>query len=550
VTHAAIHRLLFPLCFVFFSKAIADGEIELPVLPADGNEAVLMLSEGTLDSTVWRKVEPYYTMPLRVPQGDLAILQDLFPGLPDGLPAVPDALSRYQPWDDSAVIKFLENFPEIAPFRPILSFENGPAVPLPGQTGIYFTRRGAADPGRHYTLFSLGDPARAAASGRVDFSDAYGRWFRRAVTVVPLPGVRIACGNFSPSHRTPLFSGHFPSNSDADTAVSSNWLYGTARTWNGAAASLNRSHQKNGFSISGAEAFFHAGRSERIGQLESTASLFRRFIVSGAVSYLCALDTPDSARNLGFLNAGLRFSPAPRWKCECHGCVNIENPGAFSWQASVAHSAAGNSFKGTFAGVPAEYCAPRSETVRLMRSRAGTDSVTGYLLGSELSFRKKLGRFFSFAPRLNCLLTSGKPCYLHSGAEISGTCWCRYRFWYSWSPLFKGCGDSFRRQVSAECSLPVSERAFLDLSGGSVVRQDCRSGRIRITLPVTMNAALELAPVFTAYGSSSGTREKTAGIRQRLLLSRKTFSDMTIEQELPFSSWETIRVRGKMSFYL
>jgi hypothetical protein len=37
-------------------------------------------------------------------------------------------------------------------------------------------------------------------------------------------------------------------------------------------------------------------------------------------------------------------------------------------------------------------------------------------------------------------------------------------------------------------------------------------------------------------------------VEQALLLSEKTFTELKTEQELPFESWETLRVQGKMSF--
>ncbi|MBN1131408.1 MAG: hypothetical protein JXA71_20660 [Chitinispirillaceae bacterium] len=555
MTRTPIHKLGFCaflwLVFPLFTDSAASSELELSVLPADENEALRMLEEGILDSSVWRKIEQYYAMPLRVSQGDLRILQDLFPELPSDLPAEPDGLSRYLPWDNGAVERIFVDFPDLAPFRPILSFDNGPAVPFPGQTGFYFSRRGAADSGRQYALFSIGDPARAAASGRVDFTDAYGRWFRRSVSAAPLPGVRFACGNFSPKRKAPFVSGYFPrAGGGTDTAVSSTWFYGTARTWNGAAVSRSLPHENGKSAFSETEVFFHAGRSERIGQLSCSAVLSGRFTGFGGVSYLRTTDDGNPAKDFGFLHTGIAFSPAPKWKCELQGSVNFDDFEAIPWQASVSHGTANSSFKGTFTGVPAHYAAPRSETVRLMRTQAKTDSVSGYLMGSELLFRKKLNRFLSFAPRLNLLLNNGTLRYLFSSAELSGRAWCTYRVWYSWSPLFHDTGSVFRQQASAECFLPVTPWTRIVLTASRTSQQDYRSSRVRIYAPVTVNTALELAPSFMAYISSTGTCEKTAGIRQRLLLCRKTFSDMTIEQELPFSSWETIRVRGKMSFYL
>ena len=65
------------LCLCIGS-AVAVTEINFPLLPHDPDDAHRLLAEGTLASAVWRKIEPFYTAPINVPQGDLQILADLF----------------------------------------------------------------------------------------------------------------------------------------------------------------------------------------------------------------------------------------------------------------------------------------------------------------------------------------------------------------------------------------------------------------------------------------------------------------------------------------
>jgi hypothetical protein len=522
----------------------------MPVLPADENEAMRMLSEGTLDSSVWLKIGPYYTIPIRVAQGELRILQDLFPELSYDLPCTPEKLSRYLPWNDSTARIFLSDFPELAPFRPILSFESGPAAALPIQTGFYFSRRGVADSARQYALFSIGREEHIAASGRIDFTDAYGRWFRRVVLSTPSPGVRIACGNFSPRRSTALVYGYFPSNGDADTAISDNWIFGTARTWNGASVSISRTPDKKESRVMETEAFFHTRPTERIGQLSGNVIMSRHISCFGGFSYLRAMDPDNPARDFGYFHAGFSVSPSRFWKCEMVSSVNFENPLAFPWQVSVSHDAAGSYFKGTIIGFPQQYAAPRSETVRLLRMRSGIGSVSGYLLNTDLQFRRRLNDHITFAPRINCLMNENRPRYLCAGMELTGKTWCDYRLWYSWSPLFDETNLSSRQQIMAEFTLPLSNKTGLDCSGQLL----CRSGgywsnRLRISVPVKANQALGFTPLFMFYRTQTGLQETTAGIAQRLELWKKTFSDITVEQELPPSSWRTIRARGKMSFY-
>lgn len=545
MTHAAFHKLFLWLCFVFFTKAIAISEIGIPLLPAVESEAMHMLGEGTLDSSVWLKIVPFYTTPIRVAQGELRLLQDLFPELPDDLPCTSERLTAYLPWNDSTSRKFFYDFPELEPFRPILSFESGPAAALPMQAGFYFSRNGAADSARQYALFSIGSDERIVASGCIDFTDAYGRWFRRAISVVPVPGVRIACGNFSPRRRTPLISGHFPSTGNNNASISDNWLNGSARTWNGMAVTYSCQQRKQEY-----EALFHASRTEKIGQLSGTLECFQKFLCFGGISFVSTPDNGGQGKDHCYFLAGADFSPAHQWKCELQSNVNLENPMVLAWHATISHSADRSVFKGTFTGLPNKYIAPRSEMTGLLRTRANDDSVSGYLLNADLQFRHRLNDYITCTPSMNCLMNDNRPRYLMAGIELAGEAWCSYRLWYSWSPLLDETNIFSRQHIMAECIMPLSKKTELDCSGQLYCRSgDFWSNRLRISVPVKVNRALTLSPTFMIYGARTGLHEETAGIMQRLLLYKKTFSDITIEKELPFSSWRTIRVRGKMSFY-
>jgi hypothetical protein len=538
---------------MLFASVLAISEIDLPILPADENEALRMLAEGALDSSVWQKIEPYYTMPIRVPQGDLGILKELFPELPEKLPSAPDELSKYLPWDEEAVKTFLAYYPDLEPFTPILSFENSPLIPptcQAGMAGFYFSRRGAADSGRQYALFSLGDPEHASAGGRIDFNDTYGRWFRRSLSAVPASGMSIAIGNFSPKFRTPLFSGYFPSAETQDTSLSDNWIYGKARTWNGASADIYLTADGQKGSPAEAEAFFHASPTEHIGQLDGCVRLSSRMSCFGGFSYLRIINKDNSLNNAGYFHTGFRLSSARAWECEIQSSVNCKEPASIPWQVTVTHNAKEASFNGTLIGIPRHYVAPRSETLRILQSRAKEDSVPGYLLNADLRFCRKLAWFLSCAPRLNCLLDNGRPCYCSSAIEFSGRSWCGYRLWYSWSPLLRNAESISSQQIIADCSFPLSKKLIVEASNRCLSRSGSYwSNRFRITAAVKANHTLELSPRFTIYGNSAGQLEKIAGIGQRLLFFKKTFSNITLEQKFPFSSWETIRAIGQMSFY-
>ena len=69
-----------------------------------------------------------------------------------------------------------------------------------------------------------------------------------------------------------------------------------------------------------------------------------------------------------------------------------------------------------------------------------------------------------------------------------------------------------------------------------------------ITPTIRISRALYLAPVYIVTGSAGDRWEHVAGLKQRLSLHDKTYTEFTLERELPFTSWESIRAQARMSF--
>ena len=268
------------------------------------------------------------------------------------------------------------------------------------------------------------------------------------------------------------------------------------------------------------------------------------------LSFIHAMDADARISDLWYFHAGLEFAPLYRWRCTMQSALNGKDPAAVPWSISVIHTAEESSFSGTFTGIPREYTAPRSETVRLLRTKARGDSISGYLIDADLSLRKRIiHSVLSGAPRLNFLMSDGRLRYLSAGIDLSGRSWCDFRLWYRWSPLFDENEITSRQQFAAECSLPVIQQVRIDLSSATMFRTDYWSSRFRVTVPFKANRVLMLSPHFAADAARTGIHEKRLGFGQRLQLYDRNFSDMTIEQKLPFSSWRTLRVRGAMLFY-
>jgi hypothetical protein len=556
VTPLFIHRLFlisgFLLCIALTGSAVATIEINLPQLPADEDEAKQMLGEGTLDSSVWLKLEPFYTMPVRVPLGDLRILQELFSELPTDLPVTPEELSPYLPWHAHEQQKFFTDFPELVPFKPILSFENDSSVSAPAQAGFYFSRWGMSAAARQYALFAIGDPSGNNASGRADFTDSYGRWFRRSITIVPEKHLRITGGNFNPVFFNNLFTGYFPATSGADTEITENWLQGTSRTWNGLSVDFF-SEPEQQYRHASAEAFFHSGRTEQIGQMNGCLYLSRQISWSGGISFLQTTEDNNHNGNYRYFQTGIKIGPAASWKCELLGGLDLQHCKTAAWHFNWSHDAENSGFKGTLAGISQGFFAPRSEMGHLLLAKTGMgETATGNLLNADFSFHHRQSVFFNYAPSLSCIVAGNRIQYCSATMEISGKpSGFDYRVWYSWMPLFQdGEYCKLRQQASLEYSMPLyNDISFNCWNSVVFVSNGYWSNSLRISPRFKTGHAMELAPLLAIYGTRSGQWEKTSGIRQTLQLYAKTFSDITIEQQLPFSSWETLRARGKMSFF-
>ena len=69
-----------------------------------------------------------------------------------------------------------------------------------------------------------------------------------------------------------------------------------------------------------------------------------------------------------------------------------------------------------------------------------------------------------------------------------------------------------------------------------------------ITPAIRVSRAMQLAPVYILSGAEGDPWEHVAGLKQLLSLQEKTFTELSIEREFPFTSWEKIRAQARMSF--
>lgn len=339
-------------------------------LPSDQSEANDMLFEGTLDSLTWELVKPFYVQPLSVPHGELSALMELFPELPGNLPVSPDSLSRYYPWDQSRIEQFLEDYPELVPFLPILRFYL-PSVSNTGRVGFFYH-----GPLKNYCARIVMDPVRILSfQGRVDFSEDVARWYQRSLTLKPSHWCQVNIGNFKESADQGLFTGYFPFQNESLRNISQNWLYGRYASWNGVVMEFSESERG-----SSARVYYHNRLLESI----TGASVeFKTGALRNQVGGIY-LKLPETGKQHYYLHTGLKLD-LKRLIIDAGTGVDLQNHSAIPLLFRVQAFGERNRFDFQSVFLPKGFFAPRSRIIR----KVPHDSGTG-LSGSYLSINSQL----------------------------------------------------------------------------------------------------------------------------------------------------------------
>ena len=559
IVNRRIFSSVWFLCLLFSGTAPAFDEIDIQELPRDEKEAQDLLGDGVLDSALWRKVEPFYTTPLCVPRGELRILQDLFFSLPDGLPSTAAALSKYLPWDDAAQERLFTEYPELLPFKPILSFEDNGAGVATGKMAFCFSRPGGSDTVRQYAVFSAGrERAALQAEGRVDFTNEYGRWFRRTVTLVPHPGYRLTLGNFGNDFRERLFYGYFPamsaSDGASDTSLAGNWLYGTSRSWNGVLFSAgNGTDWSCGTMPITGKAFVHDGPGERMAYGESTVGIAKQVSFWSGVSHLQSVDSSKRWSENSYFHCGFAVIPAGNCRCELQSGVDLRRPALVPFDVTWSQHDDNSRLRASLTGLPNGFYAPRSALCHYVTSKTGMDdTVDGYATAVDVQFTHLQNTSLTWTPRISAIFAGDALRYLSTEIGASG---CiafvkTYRAQYRWSPLFQACGQTiFRRQGLLECSVPLGRTVcFVVANRYNDVSDGYRRYSVTITPQLAFGRVIRLAPLLVLAASSTRSLEKTIGVQQTARFSEKTCTEIKIEKQFPESNGGTVSAQGRMSF--
>lgn len=233
---------LYRICFFLIVLSVSSSEafnVDFDFLPSDESDAVIYLEEKVLDSSLWKALVPFYHKPLSVPAGELSYLKPLFPDDEESFPTAQSILVAYQPWDATAIDRFLSDYPLLMIFRPLLVF-NYHKKHIVDEIAIHMNDRGDGTSVAHNARFSVSSTRNLILQGTADITSASARWERRVVTFTPVSGLSVQCGNVSLFSEKGLIYGYFPEAFKEESRINDNWLYGDATMWNGVAAGYVR----------------------------------------------------------------------------------------------------------------------------------------------------------------------------------------------------------------------------------------------------------------------------------------------------------------------
>ena len=486
-------------------------------LPRDERTALIELEEGFLDSTTWEKVRFFYFQPLSVPQGELRFLRDIFPDLPEDLPVEPEVLDSYKPWHIKNIKAFFGDYPYLAPFRPILSFQSE-SLPSVAHIGFFSRMSGMTNLFSQSFKFALTPGHDFRWDGTVDFNDNFARWRRRRIRYdIPRVG-KLQAGNFSFSMNNGLFYGYFPKSDIAYDVVKYNWLYGNTRTWNGLSL-VTPLRGDNTITT-----LFHYRETEAVAGIKAAfepGPVFSFYCgASGARSLLCGSDYDTSFALHGGVTMSTRF-----FDVKLESGINPEDAGKVPAYFTLSQGMRRNKHSLSVVRVPKGFRAPRSSLLHGFYADLDTkDSIAGDITAVNLSSSSNFTGWLKQLVRASYVVMDTRA-DLRASWQVTCTKPFEYSFYYGLSTYDLSGNLKHRFRMSAEYD---SEKIFGFSSRLTYdMKEDYyRRFMARFQPDVTLFSFIVLSP-FIQYISSTAYEDLAVGISQRADFFRKTYGALT-----------------------
>ncbi|MCX7726543.1 MAG: hypothetical protein N2053_06810, partial [Chitinispirillaceae bacterium] len=267
------------LVFVFLLIADAISQSEVYDIPSD--EVDFIEYNKSLDSLTLARLKELYERQLNVPDGELILLCEVFPELYEILPLDKSSLDRYIPWNEEKIEKFLEDYPVLRSFMPLLRFKykrdksNG--------TLSFFIKRSYCDTiTKKWAQFRV-NREKLKLVGSFNGWEQDIKWERRLLYVKPENWLTIELGNTIPIEDKGICYGFFPPYSYSNHLE--NWLYGGTNFWNCLNITSGKDNSSSVFTPKFSY-FFHKRTIEKINGGKISLLHRRNFRVSVGTSRL------------------------------------------------------------------------------------------------------------------------------------------------------------------------------------------------------------------------------------------------------------------------
>jgi len=278
-------------CKHFFAVALITlssmGVSALPLqLPADEEGLAELLEARAIDTLQYEQLLAFYALPLSVPQGELLYLAQVFPDIAEIIPASLEELSVYKPFDNRQILRFFNDYPDLAGFEPVLRFN---AAVSPNSEVVVGINRSSIEALKGHRIRFRHKGGLLSAEGVMAFSDSAALWQNRCLGL-SYRGVNARIGNFKRPIPGELAFGRFGrlsslmelTESKTDD-VAANWLYGGSGAWNGVSVEVKEIWGARSVGI-GSSAFCHLRPAEAGGGAGVNMSAWKRAKVFAGIT--------------------------------------------------------------------------------------------------------------------------------------------------------------------------------------------------------------------------------------------------------------------------
>jgi hypothetical protein len=537
-------RAAFRAATIFFFCAFTVAPVPLSVspLPRDEYEASVMIREGMLDSLDWERLRPFYVQPINVPSGELHYLKELTDLRVIDLPLASSQLAPYAPWTKSDIERFYKDFPQLAPFEPILSFETSPVSHF-SDVSLNVQADQTLRPAALSRFDVLVDP-RLSVFGSAYHQDSTVQWRTRTMDVTLAGIARFEAGNFNGGTDGGLFFGYFPDDKENQTTAS-NWLYGRSKTWNGVCAISDRWDK---FQVSAA---YHERATENVQQISCKAVVGNATDVEIDASRMAQTSlcpAPDSAY---YVRCGVDGQLAGFHMIANTG-VDATHPYAvpFSCEAS---GKSGNGFvKFLAARIPAGLKLPMSSISYLCRHDLGAATQQDSALQDVtlLECRTSMSRSSGIETSMDLSsVIHGRSASMQATVSAKGRSVVDYRVEYGCIAttdrpnMVHNVNLTLKRALPAHLTALLSCRYYCKDSG-------FQSIFLRVPLDIAIMPTVTVTPFFTVNSNTDGEHAASIGLKQTLYCFERTWCDWSGQisrDERNIQEWE-VSIRTNFLF--